>query len=135
VARSAWQFGKEPKTSSWIQAVPENVEKDKEFVRGSVVNFVHEAEFLVENGTYIDTTKDFRFYTGITLVDMRGGEKFKTGDLTSPSRVLVMDPAGGLSVREELEDATAVKAYRDTFTKKRATSERDNPLESRRRGR
>ena len=75
-------FGKDPKAGNWIQATPQNAEKDKEFPRGSVVNFVDDAEFLVENGSYIDKSDSFRFYTGITVVDMRGGERIAGRDLT-----------------------------------------------------
>ena len=122
-------FGKDPKAGNWIEATPQNAEKDKEFPRGSVVNFVDDAEFLVENGSYIDKSDSFRFYTGITVVDMRGGERIAGRDLTAPARVLLMDPAGELAVRRELDDATEVQSHRDMFVKERGggSGDREQP--------
>ncbi len=116
-------FGKDPKTGNWIEATPPNAEKDREVTRGTVINFVSDGEYLAENGTFIDKINNFPFQTGITVVDMRGGERLPgRSDLTMPSRVLLMQPTGELTVRTEIDDLADVQAHHDTFGKKKGAA-------------
>ena len=85
---------------------------EEEFRRGSVMNLTRDAETVV--GPYIDKIEDFNFRTGATLLDIQGGEK-TTGDLTAPSKVLLMDAGGRLSVRDELTDIGEVEQHRAIF--------------------
>ena len=85
---------------------------EEEFRRGSVMNLTRDAETVV--GPYIDKIEDFNFRTGATLLDIQGGEK-TTGDLTAPSKVLIMDAGGRLSVRDELTDVGEVEQHRAIF--------------------
>ncbi|MEX2169605.1 MAG: hypothetical protein WD851_09855 [Pirellulales bacterium] len=85
---------------------------EEEFRRGSVMNLTRDAETVV--GPYIDKIENFDFRTGATLLDIQGGEK-TTGDLTAPSKVLIMDAGGRLSVRDELTDIGEVEQHRAIF--------------------
>lgn len=117
-------FGKAADTGTWVQAA-----KTKEFPRGAVVNFVEDSEYLIETQTHVDRYDSFKFLTGITVLDMRGGEKHGRGDLTAPSRVMVMGPSGNLEIRRELDDAADVQTHRNIFTKPRpGTGGRDAEL-------
>ena len=61
------------------------VAKEKDSLRrGSVANMSEEAEILVEQGDYIDELKSFDFRTGITVVDIQGGDRL-TRDLSAPA--------------------------------------------------
>jgi hypothetical protein len=106
-------FGRQPKTNDWIQA-----KKERDFSRGGVANFQEDAEYLMAQQMQIDKVDSFPFHTGITVLDMKGGERLG-GDLLSPSRVLLMDPAGGLAIRQEMDDAQDVQSHRDMFAKKK----------------
>lgn len=85
---------------------------EEEFRRGSVMNLTKAAETLV--GPYIDKIDSFKFRTGATLLDIQGGEPI-TSDLTAPSKILVMDAGGRLSVRDELTDIGEVEQHRLIF--------------------
>lgn len=84
--------------------------------RGSVANMTEDVEVLVEAGDYIDEIKSFEFRTGITVVDIRGGEKL-TRELLTPARALLMDPTGHLYVRREEKDFDEVNHHRLLFAK------------------
>lgn len=96
--------------------------KKHEFRRGNVANMTEEVEYLGEGGLWIDTAPSFHFVTGLTVLDMDGGKKLPSKDLTSPGRVLLMGPAGDLYIRNELDDKEAVEYHRMLFEvdKKRA---------------
>lgn len=87
---------------------------EREFHRGSVMNFIADVEYQV--GQYIDKAKGFRFRTGATLVDIRPGKQLP-GDMMSPSKILVMDAGGRLAVRDELKDIGEVELHRLIFAK------------------
>lgn len=89
----------------------------KEIRRGSVANFVEDAEYLGgEMQPWIDKKKGFKFETGMTLLDVDGGKKL-TKDYTAPGRVMMMGSAGELYIRSELDDKPAVE-YHDAIFKK-----------------
>lgn len=89
---------------------------EQEKVRpGSVMNFVEDAEILVDEGRYLKKVEDFRFRTGITVLDAEGGRKL-TRDMNSPASVLVMDATGRLTVRSQLEDESEVVKRRDLYS-------------------
>src|SRR5262249_28425975 len=87
---------------------------EKDFRRGYVANAVQDTEVLVENGTAIDTVKNFKFLTGLMLLDMDGGAKLAK-DMTVPSRILLMGPAGELYIHNETDDKPYVENHRITF--------------------
>jgi hypothetical protein len=93
--------------------------KTKELRRGYVANFVEDAEYLVDGGAFIDTQKDFKFNTGMTVLDLDGGAKLTKDnkDLTAPVRVLVMGPSGQMYVRNETDDKPIVEYHRKLFEK------------------
>jgi len=80
----------------------------KELRRGNVANMVEDAWYIGEG--WIDEWPDFRFVTGMTVLDMDGGKKL-TRDYTSPGRVLMMGPAGELYIRNELDDKLAIEQH------------------------
>jgi hypothetical protein len=100
-------FRQDPETKNYQAAA---VEKD--FSRGAVANFQDDAWVLVDDNRYLQRVPSLNYVTGVTVVDMRGGERLPVRDLTAPSRVLVMGPAGDLSIRRELEDVDKVQLHR-----------------------
>lgn len=87
---------------------------EKTFSRGAVMNFKEDAEVVTPDGRSIREVDSFEFYTGLTLVDFRGGDELG-GKLKAPVGVLIMDSGGRLSVRSELDDRDAIEAHRATF--------------------
>jgi hypothetical protein len=92
--------------------------KEKEgFRRGNVANMTEGVEVLVEQGDYIDEIKSFDFRTGITVVDIRGGERLsRSRKLSAPAQALLMDPTGQLYVRREVKDIGEVEHHRMLFS-------------------
>ncbi len=89
---------------------------ERDFRRGFVANFQEDAEYLVEGGTAIDTRENFKFMTGMTLLDVDGGQKL-TKDMTTPGRVLIMGPAGELYIHDEIDDKPVVEYHKVLFQK------------------
>lgn len=89
----------------------------RDFFRGSVINLIEETEILIEQNRYLKKVEDFKFQTGATLLDMQGGEKI-TRDMNAPAKILVMDAAGQLSVKDELEDYKDVDQHRMIYEEK-----------------
>jgi hypothetical protein len=90
----------------------------RDFRRGGVANLKTEADAIVvgdEGELLLDKIKDFQFHTGITVADIRGGERLPGRDNLRPARVLLMDPAGQLFVRTELNDTDNVKLNEAIF--------------------
>jgi hypothetical protein len=56
---------------------------------------------------------------------MRGGEKLGRSDLTTPGRMILMGPTGGLFIRRELDDAEDVQTNRELFAKPRPGTSED----------
>jgi hypothetical protein len=96
---------------------------EKEFRRGYVANVIDDGHYVVDNAT-VDTKKDFRFLTGMTLLDVEGGTNL-TRELTVPVRIVVMGPAGELYIRNETDDKPLVEYHKALF---------DNPNEKKGRG-
>jgi hypothetical protein len=102
-------FGSDDKGNA-IQAAEED-----NFHRGSVANMAKDSKVLVEGGRAYDPVSKFPFRTGITVADIRGGERL-TRTEQRPARVLLMGPAGQLFVQDELEDADAVDMHKAAFS-------------------
>jgi len=91
--------------------------KQREFRRGNVANFVDDVEYLGgDMQPWIDTKKEFKFDTGMTLLDVDGGKRL-TKDYTAPGRVIVMGSAGELYIRNELDDKPFVDYHKELFRK------------------
>lgn len=84
------------------------------FTRGSVMNLRKAAKVVWSNQYNVDKDPEFDFTTGATLVDIQGGDKLssKNRDLLAPARVVLMDAAGKLTIKEELKDLPTVKEYK-----------------------
>lgn len=113
----------EPEVTLLVQAFgvdesgkPIQTAKEKDLRRGSIANMTEEAEVLGGGGEYIDKMKDFKFYTDIAVLDIQGGDRLG-GKLTEPARVLLMDSAGQLYIRDELEDFDDVDEHNAIFAK------------------
>jgi hypothetical protein len=88
--------------------------EEQNFRRGSVANLITDTEYIGPG--YIDYREDFRFFTGMTLLDMNGGEKL-TRDFSAPSRILLMGPTGQLYIHSEVDDEPFVEHHRMLFEK------------------
>jgi hypothetical protein len=87
----------------------------RDFRRGEVANFVEkDQKYLGPGGIWTDELESFNFFTGMTVVDMSGGETLGK-DATAPARVLIMDPAGELHIRSEMDDQEAVNYHKLIF--------------------
>jgi hypothetical protein len=87
----------------------------EDFQRGFVANLVTKnQEYLGPGGQWIDKLETFKFYTGMTVLDMEGGETLGK-DATAPARVLLMDPAGELHIRSEMDDKEEVDLHKLIF--------------------
>ena len=89
---------------------------EKDLRRGYVANSIEDADYLVENGTMIDVQPNFKFFTGMTILDVDGGTKLSK-DMTVPVRVLIMGPAGELYIRNEIDDKPVAEYHHQIFTK------------------
>jgi hypothetical protein len=79
--------------------------------RGYIANMTQrDQRYIGPDGTWIDEVESFAFRTGITVLDVDGGESLGK-DTTAPARVLLMGPAGELYIRNELDDALAVATH------------------------
>jgi hypothetical protein len=87
---------------------------ESDFGRGDVANMTKDVEVAVEEGRFAEKKKGFKFRTGITVVDIRGGERLSR-DVETEARVLLMGPAGQLFVQKETDDAQAVERHRAIF--------------------
>jgi hypothetical protein len=90
--------------------------KEKAFRRGYVANMIEETEYVGPDGRWIDTIEGFKFLTGITLLDVDGGEQLSK-DAAVPGRALLMGPAGELFIRKELDDKPAIDLHKMIFEK------------------
>jgi hypothetical protein len=85
--------------------------------RGSVANMTaRRQEYLGPDGRWIDEIESFKFHTGITLLDVAGGEPM--GRETLPAKALLMGPAGEIYVRNEVDDKAVVDYHKAAFDKK-----------------
>lgn len=90
---------------------------DDWFSRGSVINVRGKAKVIWVDRFEAEDEVEFDFRTGTTLLDFSGGQKLsrKNSELTAPSRALLMDPAGRLTIHTELEDSEEVSEYELTL--------------------
>jgi hypothetical protein len=99
--------------------------EEADFRRGYVANMTtRKQDYIGPDYRWIDEVESFTFRTGITVLDMDGGEPLGK-DNTVPARVLLMGPAGELYVRNELDDEQLVETHRMIMEadKKRGTGE------------
>jgi hypothetical protein len=89
---------------------------EKELRRGFVANSIEEAEYVTPDQRSIDKMDSFKFMTGVTVVDVRGGAPLAK-DMQSPAQVLLLDPSGELYIRSELDDTETVKMHKVIFAK------------------
>jgi hypothetical protein len=92
-------------------AIQASVKKEK-LLRGHVANMTENGWYIGEG--WVDEWKNFKFVTGMTIVDIDGGKQL-TRDYSSPGRLLVMGPAGELYIRDEIEDKPAVDNWNLMF--------------------
>src|SRR5690606_3990915 len=74
-----------------------------------------EVEKLIQQGRYIQKVEDFNIDTGVTVLDIDGGDRY-TRDMRAPAHVLFMDPTGRMYLRDELDDERSVAFHRAVFT-------------------
>jgi hypothetical protein len=98
--------------------------------RGYVANAIGDANYQPDPTT-ADIQPNFRFFTGMTLLDVDGGAKIAGAkDMTYPARILLMGPAGELYIRNEFDDKPYVATYHATFeesTDKRSSTGPEAP--------
>jgi hypothetical protein len=114
-------FDIDPADSSAI-----HVAHEKEFRRGAVINLNEEMRYTGENDRWIDTKDDYELNTGLTLLDVQGADN-SVRDSTAPARVLVMDVAGQLTIRDELTDEPEVQYLRAVFSEDKGRNRTDQP--------
>jgi hypothetical protein len=95
-----------------------HVAKDREFLRGSVVNIRDKMVYTDVNKQWRDTFDSHAIDTNITVLDIDGADRISK-DKVAPARVLLMDAAGELSIRDEMDDSIAVLQLKDVFTEDR----------------
>jgi hypothetical protein len=85
------------------------------FKRGSVLNVVDHAKVIWASRFEPENQQDpeFTFRTGVTLLDFDGGDPLNNSrDLAAPTRALLMDAAGRLTLQDELENTKQVEEYK-----------------------
>ncbi|QDU91197.1 hypothetical protein Pla175_46170 [Pirellulimonas nuda] len=100
----------DPDPNSRVRQAVE-AEYERQLRRGGVANDKREAWALISQGRMLRRVDDFVFRTDTTLLDIAGGEKL-TADYSEPTRVLIMDPTGRLSVRDQVEDSEQVSRHK-----------------------
>lgn len=113
--------GPEPEARMIIKSVDSanaaEIAIDDWYARGSVLNFARKAKIIWSTLYKIDPvapqdSPDFEFLTGLTLVDLEGGDQLgKNRNLTAPARALVMDSSGRLTMQNELAQGKTIRAY------------------------
>jgi len=103
-----------------------HVAHEKEFRRGAVVNLKEKMRYTGENDRWIDTKDEYELNTGLTLLDVEGADK-TVKEMTAPTRVLLMDAAGQMSIRDELTDGPDVQYLRLVFSDDKRRNRTDQP--------
>jgi hypothetical protein len=117
-------FNDEPRVTLMVRAYGvddkgqafQAAKEEDTFRRGYVANMTSDVEVLVDRGRYVDLLRSFPFRTGVTIVDIEGGDRL-TRDISAPAQALLMDTAGGLYVRKETADIEEVEVHRELFAK------------------
>ena len=94
----------------------------EKFSRGSVLNLHDEAQ-VIWSASYRPDEEEgakepqFDFDSGITVVDMCGGERLssRNREMTAPARVVLMDAAGRLTIQNELDDSEEVVVFNEVI--------------------
>jgi hypothetical protein len=88
------------------------------FTRGSVLNATRQAQVLWSSLFQIDPDEpqespEFDFLTGLTLVDLDGGEQLssKNRALLAPARAIFMDSTGRMRMHNELTDLKEIRQF------------------------
>ena len=85
----------------------------QKFILGSVVNLYESPKVMwTSRKEDAELPSKFHFRTGITLLDVEGGEKINR-DYVSLARALMMDSGGKLFILDELKDEEAVQEFKD----------------------
>ncbi len=106
----------------------------RDFRRGYVANLVaKDQEYLGPGGQWIDKLETFKFYTGMTVLDMDGGETLGK-DATAPARVLLMDPAGEVHIRNEMDDKQDVTYHKMIFDRPKGRNREEEQMRGGERG-
>ena len=101
--------------------LPGELAREVESLRGTVLNQLEKASVIWTQATRGSSDEDgkefekeYLFRTGITVLDMRGGQMLtrRRSELFRPARVLMMDPSGRLFVQEELDDTEATDEFK-----------------------
>jgi uncharacterized membrane protein YgcG len=98
----------------------EQAAKIKEFRLGSVLSMKEDIEVLVDQNRFIELKKGFELDTGITLLDLSGGDSINR-DYNEPGIALMMDAAGRLFVKNQLDDELAVATHKAVFAEAPST--------------
>ena len=133
IAQTKDVTGAEPEARIIIKSVDSanaaEIAIDDWYPRGSVLNFARKAKIIWSTLYKIDPEEpqdspDFEFLTGLTLVDLEGGDQLgKNRNLTAPARALVMDSSGRLTMQNELAQGKTIRAY-DFIMKQNAEAAR-----------
>jgi hypothetical protein len=95
--------------------IPIQGAKKMDFRRGYVANTIGDANYQPDP-TMADIQPNFKFFTGMTLLDVDGGGKIVGAkDMTYPARILLMGPAGELYIRNDVDDKPYVDSYHKVF--------------------
>jgi hypothetical protein len=91
---------------------------DQWYTRGAVLNFAQKAKIIWSslykvNQDQPEDSPTFRFLTGLTLVDVDGGDQLvsKNRNLMAPARTLMMDSAGRLTMQNEIDQSRIIREY------------------------
>lgn len=104
----------EPKAEILVKALNSEfaaeVARTEDFRRGYVINLFDKAKVIWASKTSELAFPEFKFLTGITVLDFDGGDKLAR-DMYSTSRALMMDAAGHLYVQNEMDNLETIEEY------------------------
>ena len=102
-------------TVAWDAKRATHVPAEREFRRGSLLNFTADADVLHPIKLQLLTVSQFPFKTNAVLADVDGGQALPGGDkdnpLHSPGEVVLVKPDGSFDIQNELDDEEAYRRY------------------------
>lgn len=108
----------------WDMRLATNVPAELTVAPGAVLNAKQAAEVIDPLTTVIKKTEERDIETDITVVDLFGGELLQITretdedeEMTAPGTMLMFDPEGGLSVRDDIDDLHGYRMH--TFADER----------------